>query len=131
MKILILNASPRRKGVTSALLAEIENNIASKHAVETVIIYKLNMKPCLGCLKCRPDKICVLPKDDAHTLAEKVKESNLLIVGSPVYWGNIPGPLKIFFDRNVPLFEYAEAKPMNKIPKPQLKGKKATTNDSS
>ena len=37
----------------------------------------------------------------------------------------MPGTLKIFFDRNVPLFEYCEAKSIKYIPKPQLKGKKA------
>jgi NAD(P)H-dependent FMN reductase len=125
MKVLIVNASPRRNGVTSALLAEIETNISSTHSVETVQVVRLNMKPCLGCLKCRPDKECVLPHDDAHGLAHKVRESDLLIIGTPVYWGNIPGPLKIFFDRNVPLFEYVEAKPMNRIPPPRLKGKRA------
>ncbi len=125
MKVLIINASPRKKGITSTLLAEIEKNIDSDHFVETFIINRMNMKPCIGCLKCRPDKICVLPKDDSHTLAEKVKESEMLIIGSPVYWGNIPGPLKIFFDRNVTLFESVEAKSMLKKPKKQLKGKKA------
>jgi len=125
MKILILSASPRKKGVTSTFLNEIENNIASEHVVEVVRIYGLNMKPCLGCLKCRPDRACILPRDDAHILAEKVKASDVLVIGSPVYWGNIPGPLKIFFDRNVTLFEYVEAAPMKTIPTPQLKGKKA------
>jgi len=42
-----------------------------------------------------------------------------------VYWGNMPGTLKTFFDRNVPLFEYCEAKAIRYIPRPQLKGKKA------
>jgi FMN-dependent NADH-azoreductase len=37
----------------------------------------------------------------------------------------MPGTLKTFFDRNVPLFEYCEAKAINYIPRPQLKGKKA------
>lgn len=125
MKVLIINASPRRIGVTITLLAEIEKNIDSAHYVETFIIYQLNMKPCLGCLKCRPDRICILPEDDAHILAEKVKESEMLIIGTPVYWGNIPGPLKIFFDRNVTLFESVEAKSVRKRPEKQLKGKKA------
>jgi len=125
MKVLILNASPRTKGVTSALLAEIRDNIRSTHSVETVAISRMNMEPCLGCLKCRPDKECVLPKDDAHDLGHKVRESDLLIIGSPVYWGNIPGLLKIFFDRNVTLFEYVEAKPMNRVPTPRLRGKRA------
>jgi multimeric flavodoxin WrbA len=125
MNILMLKASPREKGVTSVLIDEIEKSIASKHFVETILVYKSNMKPCVGCLKCRPDKKCVLPNDDAHTLAEKVKDSDLLIIGCPVYWGNIPGPLKIFFDRNVTLFEYVEAKATKRTPRPRLKGKKA------
>lgn len=131
MNVLILNASPRRKGVTSSLLAEIEKNIDSDHSVDTFFIYKMNMRPCMGCLKCRPDKVCVLPKDDAHILADKVREADLLIIGTPVYWGNIPGPLKIFFDRNVTLFESVEAKSVLKKPKKRLKGKKAILTVSS
>ncbi len=125
MNVLIINASPRKKGVTSALLSEIEKSINAEHSVEAVRIYGLNIKPCIGCLKCRPDKPCTLPDDDAHILARKIKEANALVIGSPVYWGNIPGPLKTFFDRNVTLFEYAEAKSMNYVPTPQLRDKKA------
>ena len=124
MKILILNGSPRRKGVTSTLLTELAAGIDGKHDVEIVRIHDLNMRPCIGCLKCRPDKTCILPRDDAHSLAEAVKIADLVVIGSPVYWGNMPGPLKIFFDRNVPLFEYCEAdKPARSLPKPRLKGK--------
>ena len=124
MKILILNGSPRRKGVTSTLLAELAAGIDQKHKIEIVRVHDLHMKPCIGCLKCRPDRTCILPRDDAHSLAETVKGSDLLVIGSPVYWGNMPGSLKIFFDRNVPLFEYCEAdKPARSFPKPRLKGK--------
>lgn len=124
MKILILNGSPRRKGVTSTLLDALAAGIVEKHDVEIVRVHDLNMKPCIGCLKCRPDKTCILPRDGAHELAEAVKKSDILVIGSPVYWGNMPGPLKVFFDRNVPLFEYCEAdKAIRHVPKPQLKGK--------
>ncbi len=125
MKILILNASPRRRGVTSTLLAELAAKIDGKHEVEIVRVHDLNMKPCIGCLKCRPDKTCILPRDDAHSLAESFQNADVLVIGCPVYWGNMPGPLKIFFDRNVTLFEYCEARPIRYIPKPRLKGKSA------
>ncbi len=126
MKILILNGSPRRKGVTSTLLAELAAGIHGKHRVEVIRIHDLHMKPCIGCMKCRPDKLCILPRDDAHSLAESVKDADLLVIGSPVYWGNMPGQLKVFFDRNVPLFEYCETdKPARSFPKPRLKGKSA------
>ena len=123
MNILILNGSPRRKGVTSTLLAELAEGINGSHHVEIIRVHDLRMKACIGCLKCRPDKDCILPRDDAHALAEAVKNADLLVIGAPVYWGNMPGPLKIFFDRNVPLFEYCEAKPIRYVPKPRLKGK--------
>jgi putative NADPH-quinone reductase len=125
MNVLIIHASPRRKGVTSTLLSEIEASIDSSHKIETIRIYDLKMNPCIGCMKCRPDKTCILPRDDAHVLAEKVRWSDFIIIGCPVYWGNMPGTLKLFFDRNVPLFEYAEAKAIRYIPKPQLRGKRA------
>ncbi len=125
MNVLIIHASPRRKGVTSTLLIEMEASINSAHKRETVRIYDLEMKPCIGCMKCRPDQACILPRDDANVLAEKVRWSDFIIIGCPVYWGNMPGSLKLFFDRNVPLFEYAEAKAIRYIPKPQLRGKRA------
>ena len=125
MNVLIIHASPRRKGVTSTLLSEIEASINPAHKIETIRIHDLNTKPCIGCMKCRPDKPCILPRDDAHVLAEKVRWSDFMIIGCPVYWGNMPGSLKLFFDRNVPLFEYAEAKAIRYVPKPQLRGKRA------
>jgi len=125
MNVLIIHASPRGKGVTSTMLAEIEAFINSAHKIETVRIYDLEMKPCIGCMKCRPDQTCILPRDDGHVLAEKVRWSDFIIIGCPVYWGNMPGSLKLFFDRNVPLFEYAEAKAIRYVPKPQLRGKRA------
>ncbi len=125
MNVLIIHASPRRKGVTSRLLSEIEAAIARAHKIEAVRIHDLDIKPCIGCMKCRPDKPCILPQDDAQMLAEKVRWADFIIIGCPVYWGNVPGTLKVFFDRNVPLFEYCEARAIRYVPKPQLRGKRA------
>lgn len=125
MNILTINASPRKKGVTSTLLKEFEEGVKSNHNIKSVEIQRLNIKPCRGCLKCRPDKECILPRDDAHVLADEIRACDIIVIGSPVYWGNIPGPLKVFFDRSVSLFEYCEAKAIRYIPRPQLRGKQA------
>ena len=125
MNVLLIHASPRRKGVTSALLSEIEASLSSDHKIQRVRIADLKMKPCIGCMKCRPDHPCILPRDDANVLAENIKWADFIIIGCPVYWGSMPGLLKTFFDRNVPLFEYAEAKAIRYIPRPQLRGKRA------
>lgn len=125
MNVLVIHASPRRKGITSTLLSEVEAAARPLHEVETVRIQDLSIKPCIGCMKCRPDKPCILPQDGAQALAEKIRWADFIVIGCPVYWGNMPGTLKLFFDRNVPLFEYAEAKAIRYIPRPQLRGKRA------
>jgi putative NADPH-quinone reductase len=125
MKILFIHASPRKTGTTSTILAAIEAEVATRHEIESVHVSRLRIKPCTGCMKCRPDLSCILPQDDAHLLAARFQWADFIVIGCPVYWGNMPGSLKLFFDRNVPLFEYAENRAIRYIPKPRLRGKKA------
>lgn len=120
--ILILNCSPRINGVTSSILRVITDEACSAGAkVEWVDVNALSIRPCTGCLKCRPDKKCVLPRDDGHRIGELFENCSSLVVGTPTYWGNMTGPLKLLFDRNVPTFEYIG----KGFPKPRHKGKKA------
>lgn len=120
--ILMLNASPRKHGVTTSILKSMADGAAAAdHQIEWVDVNELSIKPCVGCLKCRPDKTCVLPEDDAHRVGALIERSDTLIVGSPTYWGNVTGPLKLLFDRNVPTFEYIG----DGLPRPRHKGKQA------
>ncbi len=123
--ILILNCSPRKKGVTTSLLKIIAEEAGSAGAeVEWVDVNDLSIKPCIGCLKCRPDKECILPRDDAHRIGELMEKCSGLVVGTPTYWGNMTGPLKLLFDRNVPTLEHYVLYTM-RFPTPKHKGKKA------
>lgn len=123
--ILILNGSPRKRGVTSTILRIIADEARSAGAeVEWVDVNDLSIRPCIGCLKCRPDKECILPRDDAHRMAELIGKCSGLVVGAPTYWGNMPGPLKMLFDRIVPALEHYELYTM-RFPQPRHKGKKA------
>lgn len=129
MKILILNGSPRKSGISSQMVEELRNEINASHTVDCYDVYALSVKPCLGCLKCRPDRDCVLPRDGAHEISEKIRDADVIIIASPTFWGNIPGPLKTLFDRNVTTFETvhgnADKKLFDRIPRPRLKGKRA------
>ena len=89
MKILVLNGSPRKKGAVATLLNSIAEGARERHEVEWIDVYDLKMKPCIACMKCRPDGECVLPEDDAHVVGRKIKEAHGLIVGTPTHWGNM------------------------------------------
>jgi len=123
--ILMLNGSPRKTGVTTTILKiAAEEARATGAEVEWVDVNGLSVRPCIGCLKCRPDKKCILPKDDGHRIGELLEGCSGLVVGAPTYWGNMPGTLKILFERNVPVLEYYELYTW-RFPQPRHKGKPA------
>lgn len=101
MKILILNASPRANGNISQMLDVMRVEAESLGAeTETVDVNRLNVKPCVACMKCRTDHRCALP-DDSQAVLQKIRSCDAIIIGAPCYWGNMPGTLKLLFDRIV------------------------------
>jgi NAD(P)H-dependent FMN reductase len=124
MKMLVLNASPKKKGKVAGLLSAVADGARGTHDIEWIDLYGLSIKPCLGCMKCRPDKPCALPRDGAHVVAEKIAAADVLVVGTPTYWANMSAPLKALFDRSVTTLEYIETGKMS-LPRPLLRGKRA------
>jgi len=122
MKTLVLNGSPKKSGTIATLLKFVTNGMECSDHLEWVDVYDLSMKPCVGCMKCRQTEYCVLPEDDAQRVGRKIKEADILIIGTPTYWGNMSAQLKMLLERNVPVF-MGESK--NGIPTPKQKGKKA------
>jgi len=121
MKILVLNGSPRRNGTVASLLRAVTEPL-TEHDVEWVDVYKLNMKFCIACMACREKETCVLPEDDAHIAGKKIQDADALVIGTPTHWGNMSAPLKLLFDRNVPVFMAESPKG---IPEPRQKDKRA------
>lgn len=101
MKVLVLNGSPRRNGLVSQMLEHIAGNLPETCDVERIFVHDLTVRPCTGCMSCRSKLRCALPEDDAHRVAEAIRTADALVIGSPCYWGNMNGALKVLFDRSV------------------------------
>ncbi|MCZ2809417.1 MAG: flavodoxin family protein [Candidatus Bathyarchaeota archaeon] len=106
MKILILNGSPHLdKGATGTILNEFKKGLQIENPeIITKNIYQLNVKPCKGCFTCwtqTPGK-CT-QKDDMEDILPLVAESDILVIGTPLYVDGMTGPMKTFFDRIIPL----------------------------
>lgn len=132
MKILIINASPRNKGLVSQMLDIMADEARLYQAqIEQIIVNDLHIHPCTGCMSCRNNHHCILPEDDTQRTLRKIEEADALIIGSPCYWGNMNGYLKVLFDRMV--YGLIGESPRG-IPTPKHKGKQAlivTTSSTS
>jgi multimeric flavodoxin WrbA len=108
MKIYAVNGGPRKGHNTAKLLhAALDGASAAacSESVETEIIhlYDLDYKGCVSCYSCK--KIggksyghCAV--NDALTpVLEKLSQADGIIFGSPIYFGNITGKLRSFFER--------------------------------
>jgi len=120
--ILFLNGSPRLQSVSTAILRTIQAEAEKTSTVEWLDVSNLRVQPCTGCEGCRPNGECVLPEDDGHRVGKLLGSCSALVVGTPTYWGNMSGPLKALFDRNVTAIEHCDK---GMIPTPLHRGKKA------
>jgi len=99
MQVLIINGSPRKNGVTAAVLHRIEENL--RGAGIEVLFYNLGemkMSHCTGCNYCSRKGHCCI-EDDAELLSKRMEEADGIVLGSPTYASNVSGLMKDFIDR--------------------------------
>ena len=98
-KNLVVMGGGRPKGNTAQLVdAFVRGAEEAGHSVEKVSLLKTEVKGCLGCNACRYGKPCV-QKDGFHELVPKIKEADLIVFASPLYFWTISSKLKAFIER--------------------------------
>jgi multimeric flavodoxin WrbA len=95
MNILGFTASPRKQGNTAWTVDKILEG-AKEQGAETQSWYSsdLDIKPCLSCYGCRQGDLagertrCII-KDDMQKLYDALEHADALVLGSPVYMGQM------------------------------------------
>ena len=108
MKVLMLNGSPKAKGNTALALQEMEKVFLDEGIeVEIVQVGHKDVRGCIACGGCYEKGKCVFD-DIVNELAEKLKESDGLVVASPVYYASANATLtavldRLFYSANYPM----------------------------
>lgn len=104
-KILLVFASPHPEGctrrLTDAFLSPLMDS--GHYEVEEVPLYPLMPHPCVACGVCRKKNGCRF--SDLDTFDAALRESDLLVIASPVYTLSFPAPMKALLDRCQRYFE--------------------------
>jgi arsenate reductase len=106
MFVVGLQGSPRKKGNTnfllSAFMSEAERLGARTHVVEVV---KKNIRPCLGCGFCEKNGFCITKDDDMNPeIYPLLREADVILMASPIYFYNVTAQLKALIDRTQALW---------------------------
>lgn len=104
MKVIAVNGSPRKSRNTATLLQKALDGAKSRGAqTEVIHLYDLNFKGCISCFACKRKNTkhvghCSM-QDDLTNVLDKILESDILLLGSPIYFGNITGEMRSFLER--------------------------------
>lgn len=105
MNVLAINGSPRKKWNTATLLEKALKGAAAQGATtELVHLYDLTYKGCTSCFACKmidgPSNGRCAMQDELRPVLEKIEtEVDVLILGSPIYFGQMTGEMRSFLER--------------------------------
>lgn len=102
MRAIAISGSPRRGGNTDTLLLRCLAGLASAHCdTELIRVCDYNVKPCKACGGCKRlgDGSCTQKDDDFAPLLAQVLRADIIVVGSPVYFGSATPQLMALLDR--------------------------------
>lgn len=99
--ILIVLGSPRKKGNSATLAAQVSRGAQDHGAVvETIYLNGRNIRACQGCRACqKPGAAGCCIDDDMQALYPALRRADAIVLASPVYWFNFSAQTKLFMDR--------------------------------
>ena len=99
--IVVLNGSPRKNGNTSALVqAFTEGAQSAGHTVTEFFLDKMDIHGCKGCFGGHSSRECpCVQRDDMAQIYPAVKESDVVVLATPLYYWNMSGQLRTAVDR--------------------------------
>ncbi|MBT9159337.1 MAG: flavodoxin family protein [Dehalococcoidia bacterium] len=124
MKVLGIAGSPRRGGNTDLLLEQAVAGARGAGAeTEVVVLHGLNIFPCRHCGGCLEDGRCVI-EDDMQWIYTRLRESDRLIIASPVFFMGLTAQTKMMIDRCQALWamKYVLKRPVAISPGRERKG---------
>lgn len=100
-KIVILNGSPRRNGNTSALAKRFTEGAESTgNSVTEFFLDTMNINGCKGCFGGHSSRACpCMQKDDMAKIYPAVRECDVVVFATPLYYWNMSGQIRTAIDR--------------------------------
>ena len=98
--IAVIVGSVRKNGNTEILAKAFVDGAKKYNNVEIISVADYKVNPCIGCNACfsREGNTC-FQDDDMPTVYNKLREADIIVVASPVYFYGISAQLKAIIDR--------------------------------
>ncbi len=125
-QVLGIGGSPRKGGNSDVILQQILTGAANQQLpTENIHLRDVQYQGCLGCERCRKDKICTGLRDGMSFLYPTIIESQGVVLVSPTHNYNITAWMKAFIDRLYCFYNFTNDRPGNWSSRLAGQGRKA------
>jgi multimeric flavodoxin WrbA len=99
-KVIIISSSPRKGGNSDLLCDEFLNGVnKTGYNVEKIFLKDKNINYCTGCGTCISKGKACSQKDDMAEILNKLINSDVIVMATPIYFYTMCGQMKTFIDR--------------------------------
>lgn len=118
--MLAILGTPHTDGITAAMYdCTVRSAEQAGYMVSKVNLYEKNLAYCQGCRTCLKTQTCIF-NDDIQEISTALRQCQTVVLAAPVYWANVPAPVKNMFDRLLG----TAMEETSTFPKPRLRGKR-------
>lgn len=118
--MLIINGSPRKEGCSARVIPLVAETVEKYgYGFETVNICDLDVNGCKACMSCKKTGECV-QKDDMTQLYGKLRDADMVMLTTPVYFAAETGQLKCFIDRLYAMVKRVDGERIVNFGKPKI-----------
>ena len=110
-KVVIISSSPR-KGQNSDTLCDefLRGTQDAGHEAVKYFLEDIEFSSCKACYKCKTPEMKCFQDDGIAEILDDMMDANVIVYATPVYYFEMCGTLKMFFDRCYPIFRHLENK---------------------
>lgn len=107
--VVIISSTPRVNGNSEVLAKEFAKGaIDANNNVDFISLRNYKLNYCTGCYACHKTGKCVY-NDGMNEIGDKLKNADVIVLATPVYFYSMSGQLKVFIDRLVPSYTQIKA----------------------
>lgn len=110
-KVVVISSSPRAGGNSDTLCDEFVKGATEAGCdAKKYFLEDIEFSSCKACYKCKTPEMKCFQNDGIEEILDDMMEADVIVYATPIYYYEMTGTLKMFFDRCYPIFNHLEDK---------------------
>ena len=110
-RVVVISSSPRKGGNSDTLCDEfVKGAIDGGNEAVKYFLDDTDFGSCKACMACKTPEMKCFQDDGIAEILDNMMKADVIVYSTPIYYFEMTGTLKRFFDRCYPIFNHLDSK---------------------